>query len=340
MPVYPAQDLNNQLICDSYPKLLQVYNNDIVLDGTGSQKQFLDITASYALNCNCGSSGGSEGYWGSFWDTNTQTNLTASNVMQLNNTDPNSNGVSIEQGSRIKFNYTGVYNIQFSAVFNRTSGANPVDINVWFAKTGSALVDSNTILSIAGQTNAVAAWNYVLKMNAGEYVEIYWHSNAANVSMFYAGTQSNPDIPATPSLIVTATQVANLIDPLNTGSFYPITSSWSNKSTNSISASYSLRSTTSSYALNGGTRLHTGSSYPITSSYSNNSKLFDNKSIDVFATTGSNTFTNNQTVTNGFVILSKVSSSLNFADDIAAAAGGVPLGGLYRNGNFILIRIT
>ena len=53
MPEYPAQDLNNQLICDSYPKLLQIYNSDIVLDGTGSQKQFLNITSSYALNCVC-----------------------------------------------------------------------------------------------------------------------------------------------------------------------------------------------------------------------------------------------------------------------------------------------
>jgi hypothetical protein len=43
---------------------------------------------------------------------------------------------------------------------------------------------------------------------------------------------------------------------------------------------------------------------------------------------------------NGFVILSQVSESLNFADDTAAASGGVPLGGLYRSGNFIAIRLT
>jgi hypothetical protein len=45
-------------------------------------------------------------------------------------------------------------------------------------------------------------------------------------------------------------------------------------------------------------------------------------------------------ITNSFIILSQVSSSLNFVDDTAAAAGGVPLGGLYRNGNFILIRLS
>ena len=45
-------------------------------------------------------------------------------------------------------------------------------------------------------------------------------------------------------------------------------------------------------------------------------------------------------VTSGYVVLTQISSSLNYADDTAAAAGGVPLGGLYRNGNFILIRIV
>ena len=45
-------------------------------------------------------------------------------------------------------------------------------------------------------------------------------------------------------------------------------------------------------------------------------------------------------VTSGYVVLTQVSQSLNFVDDAAAAAGGVPLGGLYRNGNFIMIRLT
>jgi hypothetical protein len=45
-------------------------------------------------------------------------------------------------------------------------------------------------------------------------------------------------------------------------------------------------------------------------------------------------------IENSFIILSQVSASLNFVDDTAAAAGGVPLGGLYRSGNFILIRLV
>lgn len=53
MPVFPSQNLNSQKICESYPKLLQIYSGSLVLDGTGSLKQFLNVTSSYALNCLC-----------------------------------------------------------------------------------------------------------------------------------------------------------------------------------------------------------------------------------------------------------------------------------------------
>jgi hypothetical protein len=46
------------------------------------------------------------------------------------------------------------------------------------------------------------------------------------------------------------------------------------------------------------------------------------------------------TTVDGFTILSQVSSSLNFANDTEAQAGNVPLGGLYRSGSHILIRLT
>lgn len=45
-------------------------------------------------------------------------------------------------------------------------------------------------------------------------------------------------------------------------------------------------------------------------------------------------------VDDGFTILTKVSESLDFVDDAAAASGGVPLGGLYRSGSIIVIRLA
>jgi hypothetical protein len=47
---------------------------------------------------------------------------------------------------------------------------------------------------------------------------------------------------------------------------------------------------------------------------------------------------NNNLKTDGFTILSNVTSS--FTNDAAAAAGGVPLQGLYRSGSYVLIRLT
>jgi hypothetical protein len=53
-------------------------------------------------------------------------------------------------------------------------------------------------------------------------------------------------------------------------------------------------------------------------------------------------WTNNEEVkfTESTLVLTSVSEPLNFADDSLAAAGGVPLGGLYRNGNTMQIRIV
>ena len=53
-----------------------------------------------------------------------------------------------------------------------------------------------------------------------------------------------------------------------------------------------------------------------------------------------NSFTGSFLNDTGYIVLTQVSESLNFVDDTAAQAGGVPLGGLYRNGNTIQIRIT
>jgi hypothetical protein len=56
--------------------------------------------------------------------------------------------------------------------------------------------------------------------------------------------------------------------------------------------------------------------------------------------TGNSTYSGSQTFTTGYIVLTQVSQSLNYVDDADAAANGVPLGGLYRNGNFIAIRIV
>ena len=45
------------------------------------------------------------------------------------------------------------------------------------------------------------------------------------------------------------------------------------------------------------------------------------------------------TVKDGHIILTEVLGA-TYANDTAAATGGIPVGGLYRNGNFVQIRLT
>lgn len=50
MPTYPSQDLYSEQICNTYQRILQIYNSNLLLNGSGSQIQSLDITASYVTN--------------------------------------------------------------------------------------------------------------------------------------------------------------------------------------------------------------------------------------------------------------------------------------------------
>ena len=77
----------------------------------------------------------------------------------------------------------------------------------------------------------------------------------------------------------------------------------------------------------------------VTQSFSSGSTIFGDTLDDTHQFTGSLSVTGSIEASKGFVILTEVSESLNFQDDTEAAAGGVPLGGLYRNGNFIAIRL-
>lgn len=157
-------------------------------------------------------SGGALGRWGSFWSTTDQTitSTTTAYAIQFTNTDANSNGVSIVSNSRITFAYEGVYDIQFSAQIDRTSTSGTDVVDIWFAKNGVNIADSNTKVTVSGgasQAKTVAAWNYVLQVSAGDYVELYWNATDVHVVLKADASSSNPTRPAIPSIIATATQV-------------------------------------------------------------------------------------------------------------------------------------
>jgi hypothetical protein len=151
-------------------------------------------------------------YWGSFWSTQDQAaaNTTTAYAMTFNNTDANSNGVSIVSNSRITFSSAGVYDIQFSAQVDRVSGSGTDTIDIWFRKNGVDIADSNTVVTVSGGAVAaktVAAWNYVLQLNASDYVELMWRTSDVNLELIADPAGTSPTRPAIPSVIASAVQV-------------------------------------------------------------------------------------------------------------------------------------
>ena len=155
--------------------------------------------------------GGALGYWGSFWSTQDQIAVTADTEYQItyNNTDPDSNGVSISNGSRINFANAGVYSIIYSVQF--VNANNQIqDANIWLKKNGSNVADSDSKWSVVEKHgsvdgHAIGSVNYVLKLNAGDYLELAWQTTDPDLSIQYL--PAVPPAPSIPSIILTATQV-------------------------------------------------------------------------------------------------------------------------------------
>ena len=112
--------------------------------------------------------------------------------------------------TRLTVENTGLYNIQFSAQLH-TNVTEACDFSVWFAMTGSNMADSNTDFSVEKVTGggfSTAALNFLTPITAGDYIELYWSNTTGNGQLQYKAPQSNPNRPATPSVIITITQIA------------------------------------------------------------------------------------------------------------------------------------
>jgi hypothetical protein len=149
-------------------------------------------------------------FYGSFYDTLTQI-VTTPSVGQpalFRNTDASmTNGFSVVSNSRITAAHTGKYNIAFSFQLHNTGGGGSgTTVEIWFVKNGTPLADSNTRIAVNNNSPyAVAAWNYFVPLNAGEYIEIYWATDNSNIHMDHnTGSMGGPAIPST---IVTINQV-------------------------------------------------------------------------------------------------------------------------------------
>lgn len=152
--------------------------------------------------------------YGSFYDLTDQTAaaINTAYAMTFGHTDL-SNGVYIgSPSSRVYVDRPGVYNIQFSAQLDKTS-ATAKNIWIWLDKNGSTVSNTATQITLQGANTAtVAAWNFLLEMNANDYFRLMWATD--DTSCYIKHDAAAAPVPAIPSIILT---VSDNISSYSTG---------------------------------------------------------------------------------------------------------------------------
>lgn len=154
--------------------------------------------------------------YGAFSSDQDQTTTANTETLMTLNTTDFANGVSINS-SKITVTNPGIYNLQFSAQFQNTDNQIQ-DISIWLKQNGTDIPGSTGFVSIPARKSAspgeeaheIIGWNYYLSMNANDYVEIYWSTTLASVTIQAYPTSTGPVRPSTQSVVATLSFVSAL----------------------------------------------------------------------------------------------------------------------------------
>jgi hypothetical protein len=142
--------------------------------------------------------------YGTFYDTTDQT-LAASNTaypITFNTTDLSAGVYRGTPTSRIYVDRPGAYNFQFSIQLITTNSSDN-NAFIWARINGTDVPDSATKITLKGANGHayVAAWNFVLRMNTGDYFELVWAGDTTALRIDYSAATAF--CPAIPSVIMT-----------------------------------------------------------------------------------------------------------------------------------------
>ena len=143
--------------------------------------------------------------YGVFHSTQTQTAavINTAYAMTLNATDISFGVYTGTPNSRVYLDTEGLYNFQFSAQLEKTTGGLGA-VYIWVRINGVDIPDTATKIRIQGNNaECVAAWNFVLPVNAGDYFQLMWSTDNTTCQIF-ASAASSP-VPSIPSVILTVT---------------------------------------------------------------------------------------------------------------------------------------
>jgi hypothetical protein len=151
--------------------------------------------------------------YGAFSDSTDQTgNIAAGTVVTFNTIDV-ADGITLVDNTKITVPGDGKYNLQFSIQLKNTNNAQD-DATIWLKINGSDLANSATQYTVPARKSAgifgynVAALTFLLDLNAGDYVQIFWIPTAVTVTIEHLPASVSPAYPAIPSIIASMMQVA------------------------------------------------------------------------------------------------------------------------------------
>jgi hypothetical protein len=156
--------------------------------------------------------GSTTNYYGSFSDTTNQSVSAANTATAWSaNTTELSNGIYIQNGSKITVSNTAIYEIGYSAQIEKTQGTS-ADVTIW-AEINGNLVDrsSSTIGLVSNSVYQLPFVSYILELNAGDYVEFYFSSPNQYVQITTLNGLTSPTRPVSPSLIIVAKAIGNAV---------------------------------------------------------------------------------------------------------------------------------
>jgi len=146
--------------------------------------------------------------YGAWFDTTTQTNPVADTrrFMQLN-TQSLTDSITLVSGTRVVIPTSGIYDIEFSAQLQTSSGK--VDFDIWLIKNNVDVPWSNGRVEAEANTAAatIANWNYLVEGVPGDNFQIGWSSPSTNAQLPAISGLTNPVRPDIPSVILTVEQV-------------------------------------------------------------------------------------------------------------------------------------
>jgi hypothetical protein len=157
---------------------------------------------------------GGFGSYGSFHDTTTVTLVqNTATAIPLGVTDL-SNGISIVDGSKVRFAASGKFNIAFSTqLLKEDNGTDTVSIWLCKGANGGACINvpwSSTDLYLVGaDARYVAAWNFFVETQVGDYYQLMISSAGTTLKtkVLSAPASINPSRPEVPGTILTVNQV-------------------------------------------------------------------------------------------------------------------------------------